>query len=342
MNLTVRSVATSLAMGFSVYYVARGLWWIEQPLLPPLLLGALAAYLAMMMTAIFVEDDASGRMPLWAAVLAVPAGTLIPAMASLALAPYARQQPFATWYIGAVGLLGVVCVVRGRPLFGGGVLAVLIVSSMMWMGPVNALRLGLVGSILWMVLAILMMRLWRRAVEDTEALANIQRRVSGWRAIQRVRQSERRRRVQYALEVAGPVLSLVIASGGELTEGERTRARMAEGRLRDELRGADLLDDAVRTAIDGVRRSGGTVTLLDEGGLEGVPEQRRIEIRAALAQALQGAGGLRVIVRAARDPRTAVTVVGRVSGGEPTDEDDVALWREIPREVAAPVETEAH
>ena len=45
MNRTVRSVATSLAVGFAMYFAARGVWWIEQPSAPLLMVAAIALYL---------------------------------------------------------------------------------------------------------------------------------------------------------------------------------------------------------------------------------------------------------------------------------------------------------
>lgn len=330
-TLTVRAVATSLALGFCLYFVARGMWWTQPPEIPPLLLAALALYLAVMVAVTVTEDSAQGRMPGWAAIAAAVAAGAIPTMASLALSPATREAPFATWYVGAVGLLGVVCVVRGRPILGWAILVVLAASSMVWMGPAEALRLGLVGSIVWMVVAQLLLWLWARAVRDTERLTEIQRQVSTWQATQRAREQERRRRVQYALSVAGPVLSRVVVTGGVLDEAERVQARMAEGRLRDELRGGGLLNDAVRTAIERARRAGASVTLLDEGGLDDVPEERRVRIRDEIAEALHDVAGMRVIVRAARHPQTAVTIVGRLREGTHAEEDVVQLWREIPR-----------
>ena len=330
-TLTVRAVATSLALGFCLYFVARGMWWIQPPEVPPLLLTALALYLAVMVTATLTDDSPTGRMPLWAAVVAGAASVAIPTLASLALSPAIREEPFATWYVGALGLLGVVCVVRGRPILGWLILAVLTGAAMFWMGPAEALRLGLVGSIVWMVVAQLLMWLWARAVRDTERLTEIQQQVTTWQATQRVREQERRRRVQYALAVAGPVLTRVVATGGVLDEDERVQARFAEGRLRDELRGGGLLNDAVRAAIERARRAGASVTLLDEGGLDDVPETRRVQIRDQIAEALDDVAGMRVIVRAARHPQTAVTLVGRLREGDHDDEDVVRLWREIPR-----------
>lgn len=331
MNRTVRSVATSLAVGFAMYFVARGVWWIEQPTAPLLMVLAIGLYLAVVNIAI-LADAASVRMPLWTAVLSAVASVLIPVLVTFSLDPADRTEPFATWYIGGLGLLGVVCVVRRRALIGWFTLAMLVATSSAYLGLVVSLNLGLVGSIMWVLIAQLLVMFWDRAVRDTERLAEIQQAVSAWHATQLVRQRERRLRTQFALAVAGPVLSRVVASRGALDEGEQLEARLAEGRLRDELRGADLLNDAVRDAIEAARRRGVTVTVFDEGGLDGVEEERRVEIRDELAVTLAHAEAGRLIIRSAKDPRVAVTVVGRAGARSSGDDDSVELWHEILRE----------
>lgn len=334
MNRTVRSVATLLAVGFALYFVARGIWWIEQPTAPLLMVLAIGIYLVVVNIAI-LGDGASARMPLWSAVLALFASAVVPALVTFSLEPADRIAPFATWYIGALGLLGVVCVVRRRSLIGWLTLAVLVVAASVSLGFGVALNLGLVGSIMWVAVASLLVMFWDRAVNDTERLAEIQQAVSAWHATQQVRQRERRLRTQFALAVAGPVLSRVVAARGSLSDQERLDARLAEGRLRDELRGADLLNDAVRNAIEAARRRGATVTVFDEGGFDGIDEDRRREIRDELAGVLTQAQTARLIIRSARDPRVAVTVVGRAGSRSSVDDDAVDLWHEIPREGSA-------
>lgn len=334
MNRTVRSVATSLAVGFALYFVARGIWWIEQPTAPLLMVLAIGIYLVVVNVAI-LGDGSSVRMPLWSAILALVASAVVPALVTFSLDPADRTAPFATWYIGALGLLGVVCVVRRRALIGWLVLAVLVVAASIDLGFGVALNLGLVGSIMWVAVARLLVMFWDRAVRDTERLAEIQQAVSAWHATQRVRQRERRLRTQFALAVAGPVLSRVVAARGALDDHERLDARLAEGRLRDELRGADLLSDAVRNAIEAARRRGAAVTVFDEGGFDGIDEGRRGEIRDELAAVITRAHTARLIIRSARDPRVAVTVVGRAGSRSSGDDDSVDLWHEIPREASA-------
>jgi hypothetical protein len=327
----VRSVATLLSIGFAMYFAARGVWWIEQPDAPLLMLLAVVAYLVVVNMAILWESAVSVRMPLWVAILAGISSVAIPSLATHSLAAVHRTAPFATWYIGAIGLLGVVLVVRRRFLIAALSLAGLVATCWIHLGILSALSLGLVGSIMWVAVAWLLVMFWDRAIRDTERLADIQQAVSAWHATQQVRQRERRLRTQFALAVAGPVLSRVVAAHGVLDEDERLEARLAEGRLRDELRGASLLNDAVRDAIAEARRRGVAVTVFDEGGLDELAEERRAQIRDELAGVLADARADRLIIRAARDERVAVTVVGRASAGSSRDDDAVDLWHEIPR-----------
>lgn len=339
MNRSVRSVATALAIGFAMYFAARAVWWTVQPSAPLLMVGAILLYLIVVITAVLIEVQDGPRMPVSWGVIAVLATVAVPVMAGASLLPAHRTAPFATWYIGGLGVLAVVCIVRRRPVIGWLVLLVLTVASSLQLGVLVSLELGLVGSIMWTVVAQLLVLFWDRAVHDTEHLADIQRAVSAWHATQLVRQRERRIRVKYALGAAGPVLTRTIASHGHLTEDERLEARLAEGRLRDELRGASLLNDAVRTAIHDARLRGVAVTVFDEGGLDELDERRRDEIRDELAGVITRAVSERVIIRAARDDRIAVTVVGRSGTGDSSDEDAVGLWSEIPRETGGVAES---
>lgn len=332
MNRSVRSVATGLAVGFAIYFAARGSWWTVE-LTSPLLMGAaILLYLVVLVATVLVDAQESARLPVWLGAVAIVVSAGIPVMVGGAMFARDLTAPFATWYIGALGLLSVVCIVRRRPVIGWLVLLALTASTAGQLGLLTALELGLVGSIMWAVVAQLLVLFWDRAVHDTERLAEIQRAVSVWHATQLARQRERRVRVKYALSVAGPLLTKTVAAHGHLSEEERLEARLAEGRLRDELRGASLLNDAVREAIQRVRLRGISVTVFDEGGLDELDEERRDEIRDELADVIAQADTERLIIRAARDTHTAVTVVGRTGTGDSSDEDTVGLWKEISRE----------
>ena len=269
-------------------------------------------------------------LPSWAGVLALASAFIVPSAIAVAVAPDDRTAPFATWYLGGIGALMTIVMVRRRPWIAWIGIAALAVASMAWMGPLNALNLGLVGSIVWVAATQLMLLSIDRAASDTAQLAQLQRAASAWQASQSGRQRERRIQVQRALAVAGPVLTQTVASGGSLDEEERTQARLAEGRLRDEMRGPRLLDDAVHAELERARRRGTNVTVLDEGGLDGLDEATLAIIRTELAETLRSARSDRLYIRTSPDDRIAVTVVGRSATGPGlSDEDAVDLWREI-------------
>ena len=73
------------------------------------------------------------------------------------------------------------------------------------------------------------------------------------------------------------------------------------------------------------------MTVFDEGGFDGIDESRRKAIRDELAVVLSHAQTSRLIIRSGRDPRVAVTVVGRAGTRSSGDDDAVDLWHEIPR-----------
>lgn len=355
---SVRNVLVALAVAFTAYLAARGLWWRDTVVPYPLaVVVTLGMYLATTWLCIFWDPagrirppegeapagEASrsrSRLPVPAQILALAAAVIVPSAISLAVGEDSRTASFATWYLGGIGALMTIVMVRGRPWTAWAGIVILAVGSMVWMGPAAALALGLVGSIVWVAIAQLLVRSLDRAARDTGKLAQLQRAASAWQASQVGRQRERRVQVQQALAVAGPVLTRTVATGGMLDDDDRIAARLAEGRLRDEMRGPRLLDDEVRAELERARRRGANVTVLDEGGLEGLDEETLSIIRAQLAEALRSASSDRLYIRTSPDERIAVTVVGRSpSVGGPSDEDGVDLWREIPHPRPADVDT---
>jgi len=341
--MNARPILLTLGAAFTLYLTVRGAVWVTPPPHPLALLAGGTLYALVSLLCLLVgprsDDDAGDdrrpraqgvvRLPLWATLLAVAVAVVQPLLATWAVGPALAESAAGTAYIGQIGALMTIVMVRRRPVWAWAGTAVLIVVSSMSLGLLFALQSGLVGSMTWVAAAQLLQWSFDRAARDTVRLAELQRTAIALRADQEGRQRQRRVQVQRALEVAGPVLTRTIETGGSLSEPERTDALRAEARLRDELRAPRLLDDRVRAVLDAARRRGIQVTLLDEGGLEGVDAASLTRIRGALAMIIAEAGSDRLYIRTSPDPQVAVTIVGRSPGGMLADEDTVDLWREI-------------
>lgn len=333
--MKVRVALTALAGVICAYFAVRA-FVTPVPYADPALTWCAAAIFTLCAgTALLVpgapgdrEHVGAGALPAWASILAAVCATGLPLLANAALGPDSDPMaPYATWYVGAGGMLATIACARRRPVSAWiGIAGLALTTSIELRSLGAALSVGLVGSALWVVIAQMLVSFIDRAYRDTVRLAVIQHQSSAWRATQDTRRRERRERVQYAIAVAGPVLSRVIAAQGRLEPDERERALRAEAALRDELRGAVFLDDAVRRTIAHARESGRIVSLYDEGELDEAAPEQIARVRAEVARIIAGADAERIIVRTSSLPGVAATVVGRGSG-----EDDVDLWEEIPR-----------
>ncbi len=122
--------------------------------------------------------------------MALASAFIVPTAIAVAVRPEDRTDPFATWYLGGIGVLMVIVMVRRRPVGSRGSASPRSPSarSIYWMGLVNAMSLGLVGSIVWVAATQLMLLSIDRAARDTAQLAQLQRAASAWQASQSGRQ----------------------------------------------------------------------------------------------------------------------------------------------------------
>ncbi len=341
----VRAVLSGLGVAFTAYLAAGALVWTAPLAFPLVQVAAVALFLLTTWVCIFWNvrtppqaDPVRSRLgdravlPAWAAALATAVALIVPNASWVAAGPDARLADFATWGLGAVGALMAIVMVRRRPVTAWIGVALAAVSAALWIGVLNALALGVVGAVLWVGVAQMLAWLVDRTARDTAQLLRLQREASEWLAAQEGMRRERRTQIQRALAVAGPVLAHTVAVGGHLDETERRLARIAEATLRDELRGAALLDDGVRAALSAARGRGATVSVVDEGGLDDVSGEDRAALRAELADVLEGISSERVFIRTSTLDQVAATVVGRSSGAD--GEDTVDVWHEIRRRSA--------
>lgn len=325
----MRTALSALGVAFTAYLAVGAMVWTVFPERPLMVVAAIVLYLVTTWLCIFWAPG-TAKLPMWLVVLALAAAVIVPNATWYGAGQELRLQPYATWGLGGISALLAILVVRRRVITAWAGVVIIVITGSFWIGIPNALSLGAVGAVVWVGIAQLVTGLMARAARDTAELTELQRSSSEWLASQSGRRRERRVTVQRAIALAGPVLTRVIETGGELDDVERAQARLAEGRLRDELRGRSLLDDDVRVQLEAVRRRGSEVTMLDEGGLDGVDEIALASIRRELAVTLSRAHSERVFIRTSQHDHVAVTVVGRSrSEDDPDGEEVVDLWHEI-------------
>lgn len=343
MTLSVRHLLNGLGLVFAIYLGIRGIIWTRPVAFPAVMVIASLFVVVLTVICLFAEPrvrrettdaplTAGSRgptvAPLWAAGMAVGAAAIIPTAVAIAAGAGERAAPYATAYLGAVGTVLTIITVRRRATFAWVGVILLAAGAMYWLGPLTALAQGLTGSVMWIAMAQFLLRSLDRAARDTVRLVELQRAAVSWQSAQEARRRERRRRVQFALTVAGPILGRIIETGGNLTDDERVLAHIAEGSLRDELRGARLMDDRVRGELDDARRRGINVTVFDEGGVDDLEPAALADLRSELADVIAAAASERVIIRTVADGDVAVTIVGRSGAAEDADVD---IWHEIKR-----------
>jgi hypothetical protein len=341
MNIGVpRSLIVTAAALFSAYHLVLATYSLGIPEQPGPVLVAMGLYAVA--TAVSLAPGTL-RMPHWMAGFNVAVSIAIAILVSSVLDPERQGgNGYATWYVAAIGTLMAITSTRRRHSFAWAGVLFLAVQTFVWAGFGAVVGLGVIGSVSWVAVAHILSRAMAKAGRDAQRFALAEREATEWQAAQEAHLYERRFRLGQTSTMALPMLRTILATGGELTEAQRRECRHLEQAIRDEIRGRHLLNDAVRTEVMIARRRGATVSLLDEGGLDELPDADRERVLNRLAAAVASTSADRIVARTvAQDSDVAVTVVGLKSGDGrasalgPDDEEEVALWLEIPRSVPA-------
>jgi len=335
-----RALVIAIAAVFSGYHIVLGVYSLSggyasdsRPVIAALLLY-LAATIAVLV------PPGNGRLPIWLAAFAVGVAVSLPLLVSSVLEP---ERPggngYATWYVAAVGTLLTIVATRRRSGFAWAGIGVLAIQTLVWAGPLALGTLGVIGSASWVGVASIITNTLTKAARDSQRFALAEREAAAWQAAQEAHVNERQFRIAQTSAMALPMLRTIQRSGGELSPAQRAECLHLESAIRDEIRGRKLLSDAVREQVMLARRRGTQVTLLDEGGIDELDDGELARVHARLADALREVAADKVIVRTVPEGSdVAVTVVGLRGDdagasllGEDSEDDEVALWLEIPR-----------
>ncbi len=337
-----RILLVGLAALFSAYHIVLGLYAIGVPASPWPSVVAMALYGAA--SALSLAPSPTLRMPLGVAAvnLAVTAVGFILVLPQL---DPAADNGYATWFIGAVGTLMTITVVRQRPWFAWAGIVVMLAAVLAWShDPLALAALGAIGGPIWVGVAHVTTVSIVRSSREAALFEQAEQRAAEWHAQEEAEFYERRVRLGQMDRMVAPMLRLIVTSDGRLDEAEREECRHLEAAMRDEIRGRRLLDDSVRREVLAARRRGVEVTLFDDGGIDDLDRAEHARITAVIARQIGSTTADRVVVRTAHhdDDEVAVTIVGlrtaesgagadATSAGGTSDDTELELWLEVPR-----------
>lgn len=204
----------------------------------------------------------------WRSAVVLAALTALGGVAGLmSIAGIANPDGYDAWFLGAIAfdLLGLTVV--GRFGIAWVTMAVVVASCIAWaaLGG-RPMELGLamvVRHIATLAVGTALAASLRRSNAASAAFRAVQRRRRTEEDVATARASARRSAVEQVLEQAGPTLR-AIAEGRTLTAEDRRQMLVLEGALRDQIRTPRLNASELRRVIDGARRRGINVLLLDE------------------------------------------------------------------------------
>jgi hypothetical protein len=344
-----RYLIVGMAALFSSYHLVLGIYAITRgtPEHPGSVVVGMGLYLAA--TVLSLGPWGPSRMPYWMASFCLAVAVALPLLVTRQL-DSAANNGYATWHIAAVGTLMTIVSTRRRHAIAWIGVSFLVVQTVLWSGGLTALvSIGVVGSVSWVAVSHILSSGMAKASRDAQRFALAEREATDWQAAQEAHVFERQFRLDQTSAMALSMLRDIQQVDGQLSDAQRQECIHLEGAIRDEIRGRKLLNDAVRDQVMAARRRGASVTLLDEGGLDDMPDDALERVLNQLAVALAGTDANKVIARTVPEGSdTAITVVGLRTAGDESDsalgpdasddeddDDEVDLWLEIKRDHSA-------
>jgi hypothetical protein len=315
---------TGIAVTFGLYHAALGLASLDQYTSVSGPEIAIGLYLLAMLSSILLYRGI--ELPLMHAAAAACVAISLPLLVNPAL-PQVLHHSFATWYVGAEGVLLTVLGVRRQWLAAW--IGAIGVCVAMFVGFEDIqfvlFESGLLGGMISLMAAGQAVT-WgvERAARQAKLLSDLASAEIASTTATTAMRIERKKRVQEALSSSNGLLEKIVERKGNLNGAERAEMFLAEVELRDEIRGRELVNDKIRVSIRNARKRGVEVVLLDEGGLDGLDQETRKRLLTDVANAIDGIQTGRVTVRTVLGEDWLITVLASDNPNEPP-----TLWLKL-------------
>ncbi|HEY7796409.1 MAG TPA: hypothetical protein VIB61_01380 [Microbacteriaceae bacterium] len=289
--------------------------------MPNLAIAFIAIYLLFSLASVVFSKGL--KIPTWLALLNLAFTVVTPAVFTRIIV-VEETASYATWFVVGLATLMGITSFRGHVFIGW--LGFLAIASqiVIWGGLGTLLNAGVVGALLMTFAGhasgFAIRTADRRAAEAITIQRNLEVGSAGRSAARKVRQE----RIQQTLQKAEPLLTAIADSQGALDSEQSEQARLLEAELRDLIRGRGLINDRVSEAANKARARGVRVEILDEGGLEDVEEQERIDILDKVARAIDSVVDGKITIRSPKGESWRVTIAAMSPS-----RDELSVWERI-------------
>ena len=306
-----RWLVSTLGALFSVFHAVLGYAALAE--YKNLIQGVVAVtiYLvAVIATAVFYRGL---KLPISQALMNLAVSIFVPYLTNLNLEP-SQASAHSTWYVIGVATLLAGTAVRQQVVIAWIGIVILALQQVIWAGFLIGWQTGLAGALMLVFAGHAISRgidnAAKEALRYTEQTLENEKQL----VVSNASAAERRNRLDFALSGALPMLKTIETKNGQLTDAEKSEARLLEASLRDEIRGRQLINDDIRAATRAARERGIEVVILDEGGIDQISSAEKSEILSKVCKAINGVEQGRVTLRAPVGEDWRVTLVATRPG----------------------------
>jgi hypothetical protein len=253
------------------------------------------------------------QLPSWQAILNLIAGAALPTLV-IVQRELIDDHSIGAWVVMGTALILTGTAVRQQAGFALIGLALLLGVLIVEYGQGAAATAGLAGALVFVLAGL---GVSRGIARTTREMAKFKaKEVESRSKIAELEAAslERQKRLSQVLGTAVPLLSVIKDLKAPLDEELKRSARIVEATLRDNLRGRDLLNQAMTNEVQRLRNLGVEVLILDEGGTESLSPLERDELLNKAVTALQVVTQGRVTIRSPKADVFKLTVVATTPG----------------------------
>jgi hypothetical protein len=311
-----RVAITIFTLAFGFYHGILGLLNLSHYEQPLFAIAAISMYFAAL---ILVMADRPGlRLRDYKAAIALIVSMLV-ALLMPASVGVGHVDNHSTWHVAGVATLMAIVALRQHKVMAWFGVIVMTAQVLVWGGLGLLFNAGIFGALMLVAAAhaasVTLAATSKAAIDFREqALAT-----AAATAAKSAARAERQRRVENALGAALPILNQIEQLGGRLSDSQKQQALELEAMLRDQIRGRNFDLPELLAEVAKARSRGVEVQVLDDGGLDQLPEESRESLLKEVAGHVAGVKSGKLVLRSVADENWSVSITASQPGSETPD-----------------------